>query len=89
MLVNLKTILSGLNQKAIGSFNIYSYETIHGVCKAVEKTGQPAIISFGASYLNNMSLNTVKYIVEEAAKEPASPAKATEEELSGTQEDNQ
>ena len=69
MLVNLKKILSGLNQKAIGSFNIYSYETIHGVCKAVEKTGQPAIISFGASYLNNMSLNTVKYIVEEAAKD--------------------
>ena len=69
MLVNLKTILSGLDKKAIGSFNIYSYETIHGVCKAVEKTCAPAIISFGASYLNNMSLNTVKYIVEEAAKD--------------------
>lgn len=32
---------------------------------------------------------TVQAPVEEAAKEPASPAEATEEELSGTQEDNQ
>ncbi|MCJ7856021.1 class II fructose-bisphosphate aldolase [Lachnospiraceae bacterium NSJ-143] len=68
MLVNLKTILSGLDKKAVGSFNIYSYETIHGVCRAVEKTGKPAIISFGASYLNNMSLGMVKSIVDEAVK---------------------
>ena len=47
--------------------------------------------------LIHISLNQVEYTspvtvqapVEEAAKEPASPAKATEEELSGTQEDNQ
>ena len=69
MLVNLKTILSGNEKKAIGSFNIYSYETIHGVLKAVEKTEMPAIISFGASYLKNMSLETVRYIVEEGVKD--------------------
>ena len=69
MLINLKTILSGKEKQAVGSFNIYSYETIKGVCKAVEKTKMPAIISFGASYLKNMSLETVKYITEKAAKD--------------------
>ena len=69
MLINLKTILSGKEKQAVGSFNIYSYETIKGVCKAVEKTKMPAIISFGASYLKNMSLETVKYITEEASKD--------------------
>ncbi len=68
MLVNLKTMLSNIDKKAVGSFNIYSYETIHGVCKAVESTKKPAIISFGASYLKNMSFSTVKYIVDEATK---------------------
>jgi len=69
MLVNLKTILSGNDKKAIGSFNIYSYETIHGVIKAVEKTQMPAIISFGASYLKNMDLKTVRFLVEEGVKD--------------------
>ena len=69
MLINLKTILSGKEKQAVGSFNIYSYETIKGVCKTVEKTKMPAIISFGASYLKNMSLETVKYITEEVSKD--------------------
>lgn len=68
MLVNLKTILKDTREKnyAVGSFNVYSYETINGVKKAVIKTGKPAIISFGASYLKNMSLECVKYITESA-----------------------
>lgn len=71
MLVNLKTILEGTrnDKRAVGSFNIYSYETIHGVAAAVKKSGKPAIISFGASYLVNMSLDTVVAIVKEAAAE--------------------
>ena len=39
-----------------------------GVADAVKKTGKKAIISFGASYLVNMDLKTVVYIVNEAAK---------------------
>ena len=70
MLVNLKTILEGTREekRAVGSFNIYSYPTIMGVADAVKKTGKKAIISFGASYLVNMDLKTVVYIVNEAAK---------------------
>ncbi len=71
MLVNLKTILEGTRKdaRAVGSFNIYSYETIHGVAAAVKKSGKDAIISFGASYLVNMSLKTVVAIVKEVAEE--------------------
>ena len=71
MLVNLKTILEGTRKdaRAVGSFNIYSYETIHGVAAAVKKSGKDAIISFGASYLVNMSLKTVVAIVKEVADE--------------------
>jgi len=77
VLVNLKTILLSADSEktAVGSFNVYSYETIHGVCKAVEETKKPAIISFGASYIKNMSLECAKAIVDEAVKElPADTA---------------
>ncbi|MGE4213520.1 MAG: ketose-bisphosphate aldolase [Anaerotignaceae bacterium] len=71
MLVNLKQILEGTREgkRAIGSFNVYSLETIQGVIKAVKKAQKPAIISFGASYLNNMSLNMVCAIVKELAED--------------------
>lgn len=71
MLVNLKKILENTrnDRKAVGSFNIYSYETIHGVVSAVKKSNKPAIISFGASYLVNMSLEMVVAIVKEAIKD--------------------
>lgn len=70
MLVNLKQILEGTREgkRAIGSFNVYSYETIHGVINAAKKAEKPAIISFGASYLTNMSLKMVYSIVKEAAE---------------------
>ena len=69
MLVNLKTILEGTREdkRAVGSFNVYSYETIQGVAAAVKKADKDAIISFGASYLVNMSLDTVVAIVKEVA----------------------
>ncbi|MBR5468014.1 MAG: class II fructose-bisphosphate aldolase [Firmicutes bacterium] len=69
MLVNLKTILEGTREdkRAVGSFNVYSYETIQGVAAAVKKADKDAIISFGASYLVNMSLETVVAIVKEVA----------------------
>jgi fructose-bisphosphate aldolase class II len=77
VLVNLKTILSAADKenRAVGSFNVYSYETIHGVCKAIKETKKPAVISFGASYLKNMSLECVKFIVDETVnKLPADTA---------------
>jgi len=69
VLVNLKTILEGTREdkRAVGSFNVYSYETIQGVAAAVKKADKDAIISFGASYLVNMSLDTVVAIVKEVA----------------------
>ncbi|MDR1211732.1 MAG: class II fructose-bisphosphate aldolase [Spirochaetaceae bacterium] len=41
---------------AVGSFNVYNYETMKGVVLAAKETGQAAIIAFGAKYLSNMSL---------------------------------
>ena len=71
MLVNLKEILEGAREgkRAIGSFNVYSYETIHGVIKAAKKAQKAAIISFGESYLTNISLKMVHSIVKEAAED--------------------
>jgi fructose-bisphosphate aldolase class II len=44
---------------AVGSFNVYNYETMKGVVLAAKETEQAAIIAFGAKYLSNMSLTDV------------------------------
>ncbi|MCC8189851.1 MAG: class II fructose-bisphosphate aldolase [Planctomycetes bacterium] len=41
---------------AVGSFNVYSYETMKGAILAARRLGQPVIVAFGAKYLANMSL---------------------------------
>ncbi len=42
---------------AVGSFNVYSYETMRGVIEAARETGSKSVIvAFGARYLSNMSL---------------------------------
>lgn len=71
MFINLKDALKGAKEdkRALGSFNVYSYETIRGVIKAAKEAQSPAIVSFGASYLKNMSLETVYSIALEAASE--------------------
>jgi fructose-bisphosphate aldolase class II len=44
---------------AVGSFNVYSYETIRGVLEAGAKGQQPVIVAFGERYLENMDFETV------------------------------
>ena len=41
---------------AVGSFNVYNYETMKGAVLAAAEMKQPIIIAFGAKYLSNMSL---------------------------------
>ncbi len=71
MFVNLKHVLEGTmeERRAVGSFNVYSFETINGVAKAAKETCAPVIISFGASYLKNMPLETAVYIAQKAVDE--------------------
>ena len=59
MLVNFNEMLSRVYRKkrAVGSFNVYNYETMRGVLDAaVEMGAKPVILAFGAKYLENMSL---------------------------------
>lgn len=75
MLVNLVSML-GEAQKgnfAIGSFNIYSYETIRGVMNAAVELDKPAIVAFGANYLKNMDLGSVHDIVVNLSKSCSNP----------------
>ncbi|MDR2478001.1 MAG: class II fructose-bisphosphate aldolase, partial [Treponema sp.] len=41
---------------AVGSFNVYNYETMKGAVLAAAEMRQPVIIAFGSKYLSNMSL---------------------------------
>lgn len=70
-MVNLKKILAGTRESkcAVGSFNVYSLETIKGVIKAAQNAEMPAIISFGASYRTNISLKMVHTIVQQLTEE--------------------
>ena len=70
MLCNLETVLKEgqTNKKAVGSFNVYSYETIAGVVEAAKKSEKNVIVSFGASYLKNMSLEEVGALVRTMAE---------------------
>ena len=70
MLVNMKTVLS-LAQKdgvAVGSFNVYSYETIKGVLDCAEQKQTPVIVAFGERYLENMDFDTVYNLVQSVSK---------------------
>jgi len=51
------------DQRALGSFNIYNYETIKGVFNAIENANTDGIIAFGAKYLSNMTLTEVSNLV--------------------------
>jgi fructose-bisphosphate aldolase class II len=59
MLKNFNDMLLKAQQGAyaVGSFNVYNYETMKGAALAAAETKQPVIIAFGAKYLSNMSLN--------------------------------
>lgn len=52
---------------AVGSFNVYNYETIRGVIESGREAGLPVIVAFGAGYLPNMELDEVAGLVRTMA----------------------
>lgn len=62
----LKPAVEG--SRAIGSFNVYSYETIRGVLEAGAATKTPVIVAFGERYLPQMSFDTVVAICTTVAE---------------------
>lgn len=70
MMVNLAQLLPDARRKryAIGSFNVYNYETIRGVIEANNELGYPAIVAFGENYLTNMTVDEVFALVETMSK---------------------
>lgn len=60
MMTNFNAMLRDAYERhyAVGSFNIYHYETMRGVLEAAKRTGtRQVIMAFGAKYLENMSLS--------------------------------
>ena len=54
---------------AVGSFNVYNYETMKGVVLAAAELKQPVIVAFGAKYLDNMSLRDAVSMARTLGKE--------------------
>ncbi len=52
-------VSQGVEPCAIGSFNVYSYETVRGVIEAGADKEAPVIVAFGERYLENMDFETV------------------------------
>lgn len=75
MLVNMKDILHNakLEKKAVGSFNVYSYETIRGVMESAKQQNFPAIIAFGEKYLKNMDFESAYSLVKTLSKDTEVP----------------
>lgn len=65
MVNNLKDALKKAqeNKYALGSFNVYNYETIKGVFNSIEKARTDGIIAFGAKYLSNMTVKEVSNLI--------------------------
>lgn len=75
MMVNLAQLLPDARKKryAVGSFNVYNYETIRGVVEANDELGYPAIVAFGENYLTNMNVDEVFALVNSMAKRSKQP----------------
>lgn len=75
MIVNLTSILKDahLGKYAIGSFNVYSYETIKGVIESAIKLNKPTIVAFGERYLENMDFDSVYATVNALGKNTNTP----------------
>jgi ketose-bisphosphate aldolase len=69
-LVNLSEVLAKARtgKYAVGSFNVYNYETIRGVIEAGKETGFPTIVAFGENYLKNMDCDEVASLVSAMAR---------------------
>ncbi len=65
MMVNFSAMLKDARRGryAVGSFNVYNYETIRGVIEAGQQLGYPTIVAFGEAYLSNMGLDDVFAVV--------------------------
>lgn len=59
------------NGFAVGSFNVYNYETMKGAILAAKRMGQPIIVAFGTKYLANMSLRDAASMASVLADEHA------------------
>ena len=66
MMVNFSALLAEARkgQYAVGSFNVYNYETIRGVVDAGNELGYPTIVAFGENYLPNMELEEIAAVVK-------------------------
>jgi len=75
MMVNLSTLLSDARRGryAVGSFNVYNYETIRGVIEAGRELGFPTIVAFGENYLPNMEPDEVAALVKTMAQKAEIP----------------
>lgn len=75
MMVNFCQILNEARRGgyAVGSFNVYSYETIRGVIEAGQELSSPTIVAFGESYLQNMALEEVFALVSAMARKVEVP----------------
>lgn len=59
MLINFSEMLKKAHREgyAVGSFNVYNYETMRGVCEAAKELKSPLIVAFGDKYLENMGFD--------------------------------
>lgn len=75
MMVNLQSLLPDARRGkyAVGSFNVYNYETIRGVIEAGKQLGYPTIVAFGANYLTNMELDEVACLVKSISEKADIP----------------
>lgn len=75
MMVNLAAVLKDASRSnyAVGSFNVYNYETIRGVIEAGRELGYPTIVAFGANYLTNMDVDEVFALVNAMAAKAEIP----------------
>ncbi len=75
MMTNFSGMLRAARQGkyAVGSFNVYNYETIRGVIEAGREAGFPTIVAFGENYLPNMELAEVSALVRVMADKAGIP----------------
>ncbi|KAL1110035.1 hypothetical protein AAG570_014166 [Ranatra chinensis] len=58
---------------AVGSYNVYNYETMRGVIEASQELRFPVIVAFGHKYLENMSLECAFAIASSLEKDAGIP----------------
>lgn len=75
MMTNFSAMLAEARRSryAVGSFNVYNYETIRGVVEAGKELGYPTIVAFGENYLANMDPDEVAAIVRAMAQKAGIP----------------